>query len=250
MKTLLKSTRENVYHAPIIPWNNGTYTPISNKSIMDLMDEKLRELDLRIKSEEYHVTTSNEGLVKGVIGKYYISSADGEFGQQVLFRNSYDKSMSFCFAEGLLVWCCTNGCVSGDYTYKRVHKGTFDDDNSSSTWYDIMDNINTGFSHLQESYETTIFQMNQLKKFEISPTDVYNILGELFFDKQIVSITQMSIIKRELEKSVNFRHLGDKDFSAYDLYNHVTESLKSSHPTTYISDHTGLHRLFEEKFGV
>lgn len=246
----MKSTRENVYNAQIIPWNNGTYTPISNKSIMDLMDEKLRELDLRIKGEEYHTTTSHEGLVKGVISKYYISSTDDEFGQQVLFRNSYDKSMSFAFAVGSVVWACSNGVVSGDYTYKRVHKGTFDDNNTTSTWNDIFDNINTGFNHLQESYETTVFQMNQLKKFEIGPIDVYNILGELFFDKQVISITQLSIVKRELEKSVHFKHLGDSDFTAFDCYQAITESLKRSAPGDYLKDHVETHSLFERVFGV
>lgn len=250
MKTLMKSTRENVYNAPIIPWNNGTYTPISNKSIMDLMDEKLRELDLRIKSEEYHTTTSHEGLIKGVIGKYYISSSNDEFGHEIMFRNSYDKSMSFAFCSGVVTWICQNGACSGDYVYKRVHKGTFDDENSSSTWYDILDNINTGFNNIQESYETTVFQLNQLKKFEIGPTDTYNILGELFFDKQVITITQMSIIKRELEKSVHFKHLGDKDFTAFDLYENCTESLKQSHPISMIHDFVTLHKLFEEKFGV
>lgn len=245
----MKSTREHVYNAPILPYDTESYTPISNKQIMDLMDEKLRQLDLVIKGEEYSVTRSKEGDIKGVIGKYYVSSTDNEFGHQILFRNSYDKSMSFAFAEGLTVWACTNGCVSGSYTYKRVHRGIYED-NESTTWYDVFDNINTGFKFLEESFDTTVRQMNELKRFDIGERDVYNLIGELFFDKKIITITQLATIQRELQNSRNFKHLGDEGFSAFDLYNHVTESLKTSHPTSYISDHTGLHKLFETTFGI
>lgn len=249
MRVMHNNSREAVYNAPIIPWNNGTYTPISNKSIMDLMDEKLHELDLKIKGEEYRTATTASGLVRGVIGTYTIASQNEEFGHKLVFRNSYDKSMSFAFAEGLQVFCCSNGVISGDFEYKRVHMGTFNED-TTSTWTDICENIDLGFKNIQESFDKTVTQMEHLKYFELGPKDVYDIIGELFFDKEIINMTQLSIVKRELYKSVNFKHLGDSDFSAYDCYNAVTEALKISHPLNYISDHTTLHKLFETTFGV
>lgn len=250
MRVMHNNTREAVYEAPVIPWNNGTYTPISNKSIMDLMEDKLRELDLKIKGEEFRTATTAQGLVRGVIAEYYITSTNEEFGQQIMFRNSYDKSMSFAFCHGLVTWICSNGCLSGDYTYKRTHLGTFDEGNVSSTWYDIVENITTGFKTLQESYETITCQMNELKKIEVSPNDAYDVLGELFFGKEVLNITQLAIVKRELKKSVNFRHLGDVDFTAFDLYQNITESLKTSAPIDYLRNHTETHALFEQTFGV
>ena len=115
---------------------------------------------------------------------------------------------------------------------------------------DVIYNVNNGFNALEESFDHIVTQMEQLKHFDIGPTETYNLLGDLFFEKEVVSIGQMSVIKHELQKSHNFKHLGDEGFSAYDLYNAVTESLKTSHPTTYISDHTTLHKLFETTFGV
>lgn len=38
--------------------------------------------------------------------------------------------------------------------------------------------------------------------------------------------------------SKNFNLITSNEFTAWDLYNAVTESLKKSHPTTYISDHS------------
>ena len=58
----------------------------------------------------------------------------------------------------------------------------------------------------------------------------------------------MSIIKKELQFSKNFRHLGDTAFTAYDLYNHITESLKTSSALHYINDHVKTHKMFEQTF--
>ena len=98
------SNRNSVYNAPTIPWDSDTYTPVSNKFIMDTIEDKLRNLGLIIKNENYKTTNTNTGLVKGVIGSYDISTDDGEFGQRLMFRNSYDKTMSFAVVAGSLCW--------------------------------------------------------------------------------------------------------------------------------------------------
>lgn len=249
MKRLYQAKREEVYNAPIIPWNNGTYTPISNKQIMDLVETKVHDLGLSVRSEEYKVATTDKGLIKGVIGAYNITTDNGEFCQRVMFRNSYDKSMSFAFVCGLLVMICENGCISGDYQYKRVHRGVLEN-NTSTTEKDVIVNINDGFKMLESSFEQNTKQLNSLKEIEISPEESFSILGELFFTQAVISITQMSIIKKEFEHSRNFRHLGDPKFTGYDLYNHITEALKLSHPSDYIHNHVATHRLFEETFNI
>lgn len=98
------ATYNDVYNAPILPYYTETYTPISNKQIMDLMEEKMKQLDLVVRGTEFCTTVSKEGVIKGVIGKYNVSSTNGEFGHQVMFRNSYDKSMSFAFCAGVVCW--------------------------------------------------------------------------------------------------------------------------------------------------
>ncbi len=247
MKALIKAKREDVYNAPIIPWNNGTYTPLANSYIMDLIDTKVHDLGLTVKNENYKVTTTQDGLIKGVIGEYNIIADDGEFGQKVMFRNSYDKSMSFAFVAGTIVWVCTNGCVSGDYQYKRIHKGTFED-GVSSTEVDVIENIEGGFNMLQKAFEHNVGQLNELKKVEIGPEDAFKLLGELFFMRKVITITQMAVIKKEFDGSKNFRHIDDPHFRAFDLYNHITEALKLSHPASYINDHITTHSLFEQTF--
>lgn len=250
MRVSTLTSREDVYNAPTIPWNNGTYTPVSNKLIMDLIEDKLSQNGLIIKNQEYRTARTENGLIKGVIGGYNITTGDGEFGQRVMFRNSYDKSMSFAIVCGTLVFICENGAISGEYQYKRIHRGVIRDDNSSTTIDDVQDYIIGGIGALQNSFEHTVEQLKELKHFEVSPKEAYNILGELFFKQEVVTINQMSVIKKELQFSQNFKHLGDKDFTAYDLYNHVTESLKKSHVSSYVQDHIATHKLFETVFGI
>ena len=249
MKVLVRATRENVYNAPTIPWNNGTYTPISNKFVMDMVEDKIRNLGLSVRNEEYKASVTQEGLIKGVIGSYNLISSDGSFGPKVMFRNSYDKSMSFAFVSGLVVFICENGCVKGDYEYKRIHRGVLTN-GGSTTQEDIVDNVTDGFKMLEPAFGDISKQLRELQHFEISPTETYDIIGKLFFEQQVITITQLSTIKKEFEYSQNFRHLGDTAFTAYDLYNHITESLKSSAPRDYISNHADTHKLFEEIFSI
>lgn len=249
MKVVNKSTKEEVYNAPIIPWSNDSYTPISNKFIMDMLTDKIQNLGLTVKSEDYRVSLTKEGQIRGVIGGLNVITDSADYGQRIMFRNSYDKSMSFAIVVGSLVWICENGCVSGDYQYKRIHRGVITGD-TSTTQEDIVENINGSFQYLETAFTKVTGQLDELKHFQISPKESYELIGDLFFKQEVISITQMSIIKRELVQSNNFRHIGDTDFTAYDLYNHITESLKSSSPYSYVKDHIATHKLFEQTFNI
>ena len=249
MKVTNKSNRKEVYNAPIIHWSNDTYTPISNKFIMDMLTDKINNMGLIVRSESYKTALTQDGRIKGVIGGLNISTDNENYGQRIMFRNSYDKSMSFAITVGSVVWICENGCVSGDYQYKRIHRGVITGD-TSTTQDDIVENINGSFQYLETAFTKVTGQLDELKHFQISPIESYKLIGELFFKQEVINITQMSIIKRELVQSNNFRHIGDTDFTAYDLYNHITESLKSSSPYSYVKDHIATHKLFEQTFNI
>ena len=120
MRALSTVGWEDMYNAPIITWDNNTYTPIQNKFIVDMIEDKTASIGLVVKNKQCMATKSDSGNIKGVIGTYDICTPDEEFGQRIMFRNSYDKSMSFAFVAGMVVWVCTNGCIKGDYQYKRI----------------------------------------------------------------------------------------------------------------------------------
>ena len=85
---------------------------------------------------------------------------------------------------------------------------------------------------------------NQCDSYKGKTTDG----GNLFFEQGAISSVQLNIIKDQMWHSDKFRHIDDKDFSAYDMYNHITESLKRSHPLCYIQNHVTVHKLFEDTF--
>ena len=239
MKLNTNATREQVYNAKPFQWENP-YAVISNKDIIDQIESNLKHSGWNVVSENYRASRTADGIIKGVIGEWNVRTEDGEFGQRIAFRNSYDKSMSFAFVSGAVVWICTNGCISGDFGVKRVHKGVAYDD--------AMGAINDGFELIDSRYKDIVYQMNCLKDIHVDKELSYELVGNLFFEQEVISLEQLSIIKREMYNSDKFVHINDDHFSAWDLYNHITESLKKSHPLTYVDDHVKTHTLFENEF--
>ena len=240
MKVNELATRSELISTPLPLWEDS-YTAIPNKVIFDKIDENIKGGGLRIKNEEYRVSRTQSGIIKGVIGSIDIVTPNEEYGQRFMFRNSYDKSMSFAVAIGGHVIICENGMVRADnFEYKRVHKGTADSDS-------IL-NIDAGFESIDKEFKIITEQMENLKECHVDYELMHDLVGKLFFEQGVISSVQLNIIKDQMWHSDKFLHINDKDFSAFHLYNHITESLKKSAPRTYIQDHVATHKLFESTF--
>jgi hypothetical protein len=59
---------------------------------------------------------------------------------------------------------------------------------------------------------------------------------------------QLNQIRTELEKP-SFEYKVDSD-SAWALYNHITLSLKDSHPSTWMDDQAAVHEVFANMLGL
>ena len=86
-----------------------------------------------------------------------------------------------------------------------------------------------------------------LKQVVLTRGDQASIVGKLFFDKEVLTLTQVGIIKREMDKPTH--NYGCDPDSAWSLYNHITLALKESHPQHYIKDHQMVHGMFIDEFG-
>ena len=254
MKVRLLATRDEVYNSPFNSLNldkaSEYYTPVANKTIMDLIEKRINDSDFHTESTEFRVARTQDGAIRGVIGAYNLKTNDNEFGQKIMFRNSYDRTMSFAVVQGMHVWICENGCISGDYQYKRKHKGIeLDwDEVQTTTERDIINAMDYSFNNMQLSYNKNRDQLNTLKEVPVEQDLAINILGKLFLIQDTINSTQINIIKRELFASKNFKHINENGFSAFDLYNHITEALKTSHPLNYVNDHIAVHTMFENIF--
>jgi hypothetical protein len=96
-------------------------------------------------------------------------------------------------------------------------------------------------------YDNLIQDKQMLKDVHLSQRQKGTILGRLFAEDEILTLTQVGIVKRELDKPT-FNYSNNPD-SAWDMYNHITLALKDSHPMRYLSNHQRVHNFFVNEFG-
>ena len=219
-----------------VPVETDTYSPVPNKEIFDTVDEQLYKRGLIISSENF--ITDLRG--NKVIGYFDIMHpCSDEIGMRLAFRNSYDKSMTAAFVAGNNVWICENGMVSGELQFVRKHTGT--------VLSELKSAVVNSIEKLEERFAKATFQAEKMKSIEISKLEASKFYGQLFMYDKVLTISQLAIIQRELEKP------SFKEFEAenlWSIYNHGTFALKNSHPLNYIDSHVRYHTQFERSYAI
>jgi hypothetical protein len=161
-------------------------------------------------------------------------------GMMFAWSNSYNKTMRFKCGIGAHVFVCMNGVLRGDMgSYSRKHSGT--------ALQDVVDQIKNQIHAAKEHYHNLLQDKALLKNVTLTPRLKGKILGELFAYDEILTLTQVGIVKREMDKP---SHSYNSDVnSAWTMYNHITFALKESHPSTYMADHERVHQYFVDAFG-
>jgi len=230
-------TKDVVTKAPL-PQHGDTYTVIPHAFVIDQTLKELSSKGLRVKHEMYKTTRDGQ-IAQGL---YLLDAGDDkDMGMMFAWSNSYDKSMRFKCAIGAHVFVCLNGVISGDMaTYSRKHTGTADEEAVLS--------IRSQITKAHEYYSKLTEQKDMLKNVSLSKRQQAEVIGRLFVERDIITMTQLGIIKRELDNP-SFEYDNDPN-SAWSLYNHTTLALKESHPSDYLSDHQNLHSFFINEFGI
>ncbi len=234
VKTLF-TTREAVIHAPL-PNHGGKYTVIPHEFVINKAKDELTNNGFVIKHELYKTTSSGE-VAQGI---YHLDhKQDPDMGMMFAWSNSYDKSIRFKCAIGAHVFVCMNGVVSGNMAnYARKHTGSADQEAHDMIQYQI--------SKAGEYFNQLVADKELLKEQLITKKVKAELIGRLFLEEEVITLTQLGIIQREMVKP-SFMYEGDPD-SAWMLYNHVTNALKESHPKHYLDDHQKVHNLFVDHF--
>jgi hypothetical protein len=187
--------------------------------------------------EEYRSTESGD-VAQGVYHLDY--GSDQDMGLMFAWSNSYNKTMRFKCAAGGRVFICMNGVVSGDMNnYSRKHSGT--------ALQDVTAKIKLHIAEAKNHYNNLVADKQMLKGVMLTTKDKGRILGELFAKDEILTLTQVGIVKREMDKPT-YNYNCDVN-SAWAMYNHITLSLKESHPRSYLHDHERVHQYFINEFG-
>lgn len=230
-------TENELRNAPL-PSHGGKYSIIPHGAIVDQTRAELKTAGFNITRELYKVNKDGQ-IAQGI---YHLDvSNNPDMGMMFAWSNSYNKMMRFKCAIGAQVFICMNGVVSGDMaSYARKHVGT-------TAFNDAIGSIQSQIQNASKHYDQLCIDKDMLKGVILTKKDQCELLGRLFADEDILTPTQTSIVKREII-TPTYNYNADKD-SAWAFYNHVTLSLKQSHPLTYLSDHEKVHGFFVNEFG-
>jgi hypothetical protein len=226
---------EHLRNIPL-PTHGASYAVVSHGQIIDLVVNELYTAGFIVKEAQYKC--SLDGQIAQ--GTYHLEfSEDPDMGLSFAWINSYNKQRAFKCAIGGHVFACMNGVMSGELgTASRRHSG--------SALVDVKEYIKDQISFAKQYYRQLCSDKNILKTISLTPAQKGTILGRLFSEYEILTLTQVGIVKREIDKP-SFNYSNDPN-SAWDMYNHVTVALKESHPQSYIEDHQRLHEFFVNEF--
>lgn len=136
---------------------------------------------------------------------------------------------------------CSNGMVRGDMgSWGRKHTGSAD--------VETIDTIQTQISKAKEYYRQLVYDKETMKEIILSDKAKAELIGRLFVEQELLNTEQLSVIKQEI-KNPSYQYSGDKN-SLWHLYNHVTHSIKKSHPKDWLDHQRLTHWFFTEEFGI
>lgn len=213
------------------PARTDTYVPILHKDLAELVLEQGDKQCFAVRNTDYSVA-KNGNIMRGI---FAFIGDDPAMDMQIGIVNSYDKSRTVTIGLGSQVFICQNGMVSADYTMKRKHTGSVEED--------IKFMIEESVKKLYDEYRRNIEVRNRLFEIEVSKSKYAELIGRMFIEEDIITSTQLNIVKREFNESKLF-----PEPTAWSMYNHVNQALKSGHPADYITQHVNLHKFMLENF--
>lgn len=244
MDNLIYETERYLRSVPLLP-ETRSYKPVGHGTFIDITEDELAKHGLTITGKDYTVTQNGQIAT----GKYNLMGAnvqDKEMGMSFLWQNSVNKAATGKMAGGANVAACDNGCIWGDYTLARKHTGSIEED--------IREFARETISKLEENFAQLQHDRDHMKDIVIQEPFAHEFLGRAFLMKnQLLNSEQMSRVRNEMKNSENFpmwqNWLNPDRDNMWNLYNNITEALKSTHASKVIAKHTQLHSMVKEEFG-
>lgn len=230
-------TIEQIRNTPL-PIYDESYTVIPHIQIIEEIRERLSNHGMTITKELYIGNNDNQ-ILRGQLNIQ--SSNDSDVGLMMAFGNSYNKMRKFKVSIGGSVFVCDNGMILGDMNnYSRKHTG--------SALQEAILAIEGQIQQAEDYFQILCNQKNQLKEITVNKKLQAELTGRLFMEEEIITLSQLSVIKQELERP-SFDYNVHKE-SAWNLYNAITHSLKKSHPIRWIEDHEQIHEFFVNELNL
>lgn len=217
-----------------VPARTETYSPIPHSFFLNTISREINgDRGLEVTGQRAYSNLNGHKLVGYTTVQHRGMESDPDFGLEMMmgWKNSYDKSMAAALAAGINVMVCGNGVVAGDMlSFTRKHTGNIQEELSIK----VKEAINA----MKEGFGNLILEIDIMKDYQLTAKQKAELMGVMYFEENMVTPNQLSVIKKEMEQSEYF-----KGNTLWDLYNNVTESLKFSNPLNHIEDHMKLHEF-------
>tara|TARA_B110000467_G_C18324542_1_gene487931 strand:+ start:549 stop:1394 length:846 start_codon:yes stop_codon:yes gene_type:complete len=234
-----KETTRAYLEAASLPSHGETYTVIPHKEVIQNTLNMLNASGFHVTRELYRANM-NANVAQGI---YHIVPRnpiddtiknEKELGMMFAWTNSYDKSTRFQCAIGGYVMVCYNGMVAGDMmSFARKHTGSAD--------HEIKMQISNQIKNAEKYYARIIKDKDSLRTVTVSRKEQSELLGRLYAEKDILDLSQLSVVKSEMDKP-SYDYNADQE-NAWAFYNHVTHALKKSHPRGWLSNTQKFHEF-------
>lgn len=219
-----------------VTYQGNNYSAITHKQIIETIGEYLYKNNFKTKGENYLAGSNGQRA----IGRIGLEIGDIECGYELSWKNSLDGSMSFGICSGMKTFICSNGSVYGDISaYKRKHSGNANEE--------ILFQIEKAISLIDDTIKIHTERRRLMKEKEITKRTVAELIGRLHIEENIISSTQLGIIKKELENP-SFDYCCDG--SVWEFYQHCTHAIKETTPLAWHKVHTNLGNWMVNEFGL
>lgn len=219
-----------------LPVKTETYTVISHGFIIDEVRNALRRAGFEVVLEQYRANNNLEVAR----GSYIIKRAeDPSFMMSFSWVNSYDKSTKFQCAIGGYVWE-NNSFVIDKEDNAFIRKHTGDADTLA------RETIKEKIENAEKYYLSVLNAKRKMESIKLTRSQVAKILGELYFSYDMLSIEQLSGIKKEYTKP-SYVYSSDAD-SLWTTYCHILTIIKVSHPKLWLQQQTFIHNYFKVNY--
>lgn len=219
-----------------VSYNGNRYSAITHREVIETVGEYLYANNFTVKNEIYLGASNGQRA----IGRLAIEYGDNECGFELSWKNSLDGSMSFGICSGTHTFICSNGSVYGDISaYKRKHSGNANQQ--------ILTEIKKSIELIEPTMQLHINRREKMKEMEVSKKTISELCGRMFIEEEIISATQLGIIKKEIENP-SFNYCCDG--SVWQFYQHCTHAVKETTPMLWHKTHKELGDFFVNEFGI
>jgi len=219
-----------------VPEKTKSYSPVPHSIFIDELQENIAKAGYVITHENYLPASKGEILT----GMLTVAHPDSSIIQpSVHFVNSYNKTKVASIRAAALVLVCKNGMM-GHTTksfYKRKHSGDVLDE--------LRKHILLVISEIENEFQRLKKNMEEMTEIHLSKGVMARLVGDMYMNENLITSTQLSILKKECKNSEYF-----KSDTLWDFYNNLTESFKDNHPMLYDKQMVKMHSYISDKFAL